>query len=156
MRSVLGILFGLALVWLGTWGSSDHDARALELHESGERATGTVVEVVERERTERSGGRRSRSTRTYTEICPRVTFTVGDQERSFVEYDDCDRLEVGDEVSVMYDAADPYGARIDSESVLAQYGEGRRLTWWLYGLGGLFVTVSAVTLVVRVRSRWVR
>lgn len=154
MRSVLGLLFGVLLIWMSTAQDTSHDDRAHELHRDGARSTGTVVELSEQERTRHSGGRRNRSSTTSTVQCPRISFSAAGTEHAFVEHDDCDRLEVGDEVSVMYDPEDPYGARLDSEAVLAERDGARVLSWWLVGLGSLFTVVSAVGLVTRVRRRW--
>lgn len=154
MRSVLGLLFAALLFYVafGMGSGEDKADRLDELRSSGEEVTGTVSEMREVERTRRTGGRRSRRTQQYTENCPRITFTLRGQQHSFVEYDDCERLEVGDEVTVWVDPDDPYNARLNSAEVRDQAKSTKRTTWWLAGAGVVFTLGSLLGLAGRVRN----
>ncbi len=111
-----------------------------------------VTEIRDIERTTRSGGRRSRHTKTYTADCPYVTYKLKGQKYSFVEYDDCDRLQVGDEVTVLVNPDDPYEARLASTKVEKAAKSSTRTTWVLAGAGVVFGLFSALGLWLRVSN----
>ncbi len=151
MRSIIGIVFGVALLWYAfNWDTGSVNT-VQELHADGVKVAGEVVAVQEVERTRRTGGRRSRRTEEYTVRCPEIAFRLDGERRTFVERADCDRLEVGDRVTVMYAAARPWAPRLDSEAVIGDEKATNRSRWVMVGLGGLFVLVSGLGLFNRLR-----
>ncbi len=156
MRSLLGLIFSGVLLYVafGTGWSGDSRAERLDdLRESGVRATGTVTAVEEVERTQRTGGRRSRRNATYTVTCPEITYRVAGEKHVLVERSDCDRLEVGDEVTVLYEEGAPYNAMLDSDRPYEEARSWDRSTWILGGAGVVFGLGSLLGIVMRV-SRW--
>ncbi len=151
MRSILGIVFGVALLWYAfNWHTASVNT-VQELREHGVKVAGKVVSEKEFERTRRTGGRRSRSTEEYTAVCPEIAYRIDGERQTFIEHADCDRLSVGDEVTVMYDAAKPWAPRLDSDEVVGQEKATNRLRWFLAGAGGLFLLVSGISLFLRIR-----
>lgn len=151
MRSVLGLLFAALLLYAAFgWDTGAKDDRLEKLRESGQTVTGEVSELREVERTRRTGGRRSKRREQYTENCPRITFHLDGAKHEFVEYDDCDRLGVGDEVTVLVDPTEPYNARLDSDQVRDRAESNSRTTWWLAGAGVVFGIGSLIGLATRI------
>lgn len=152
VRSIVGLLFaGLLFYAAFAFGPDESKADRLEsLRSSGEQRPGTVTALREVERTRRTGGRRSRRSEEYTVTCPEVTFRLRGTKHTFVEYDDCDRLAVGDEVTVLVDPESPYEARLDSAEVDNAADSSRRTTWILAGGGVLFAVGSLIGLALRI------
>ncbi len=153
-RYVLLVL-GALLIWItDLMGAPSDTAEKFDrVRAEGERAPAVVTRIDEREVTQRR--RRGSSTRTV--FCPEVTYRDGGRERSFVEYDDCDRWEVGDETTVVWDPDEPYNAHLDTDRVRdALAGDERSYSWGRWG--GLFLVVSCSIVILlgwyrRIRRR---
>ncbi|TYL46231.1 DUF3592 domain-containing protein [Nocardioides sp. BGMRC 2183] len=154
------LVLGVLLVWLShAWGGPSESAADFDrLRTEGESSAGRVTEINEREVTQR---RRRGGSTTTTVHCPVVAYRAeidGVRSRqSFTEYGACEGWSVGDEVTVIWDPAQPYDAHIDSDVVRKSLaGDERSFRWgqWLgYGLVALTVPTILIGWWQRMQRR---
>jgi len=143
---VAGLLLLLAGQLLAGVGADD-EARTIRDLRSGDgvRVTGTVVELFEWTRQERSG-RRGR--RTVEITCPEYRYRLDGRPRRFRDHDTCDGVEVGDTMPLIVDPADPGRAYPDTDAHLADLSGDTRAAWGFRIAGGL-VTALGLALAAR-------
>lgn len=139
MRSIIGLVVGVVLLWYGASWQSASEPPAQQLRTQGVKVVGEVVGVQEVQRTRRVGGRRDLRTEDYLARCPEIAFEAEGGRRTFVERADCDRLDVGDRVTVMYDPQRAWAPRLDSAAVVEEEARVDRTRWLLVGVGSMLV-----------------
>lgn len=146
---LLGVLL-LGTAELTSGLTSDDRADALRALRSGNgvETTGTVTSTFPFERTERAT---RRSLRTVEVQCAEYSYAAGGETLTYRAYHVCDGVRIGDTRPLIYDPDQPARVMDDTDAFLDDAEADGRLELLLRVLGGLFLALSGLLLVLRVR-----